>query len=191
MNRQRWIWLGVMLAGTVGAGLLPGDSMLRSLWPAAVAVLSIFVFRHAAAGLACGVLAAAGLLAGGNPIALLKVSLVDHGFPAVQGSWRVSALVFTLVLGSFAGILEASRGFDSILRKWIGGSKCPQKRLLSGVYGMGLLCFFDGLASSLLAGRIARPMADRAQISRERLAWVVDTTGSPVACVAFISTWIA
>jgi Na+/H+ antiporter NhaC len=59
------------------------------------------------------------------------------------------------------------------------------------VYGVGLLCFFDGLASSLLAGRIARPLADRAGVSRERLAWVVDSTGSPVACVAFISTWIA
>jgi Na+/H+ antiporter NhaC len=56
---------------------------------------------------------------------------------------------------------------------------------------VGLLCFFDGLASSLLTGRIARPLADRAEISRERLAWVVDSTGSPIACVAFISTWIA
>jgi Na+/H+ antiporter NhaC len=56
---------------------------------------------------------------------------------------------------------------------------------------VGLLCFFDGLASSLLTGRIARPLADRAGVSRERLSWVVDSTGSPVACVAFISTWIA
>lgn len=55
----------------------------------------------------------------------------------------------------------------------------------------GMLCFFDGLASSRLAGRIARPLVDRTGISRERLAWVVDSTGSPVACVAFISTWIA
>ncbi len=43
----------------------------------------------------------------------------------------------------------------------------------------------------MLVGRIARPLADRAGVSRERLAWVVDSTSSPVACVAFISTWIA
>ena len=73
-------------------------------------------------------------------------------------------------------------GFEAVLRKFLSGGKDGARRLLGGVYGVGLLCFFDGLASSLLTGRIARPLADRAGVSRERLAWVVDSTGSPVAC---------
>jgi Na+/H+ antiporter NhaC len=58
-------------------------------------------------------------------------------------------------------------------------------------FGLGILCFFDGLANSMLVGRVLRPLADRAGVSRARLAYIVDSTSSPVACVAFISTWIA
>ena len=77
------------------------------------------------------------------------------------------------------------------MHRLMRGSRDAGRRVLGGTYVVGLLCFFDGLASSLLAGRIARPLADQAGVSRERLAWVVDSTASPVACVAFISTWIA
>jgi Na+/H+ antiporter NhaC len=191
MLRARWIGATVLLGATMAVGAAGSDSLFRSLWPAVVAIGVIVLLKGAALGLACGVAAAALLLAGGDPVQALRITLVDHVFPAIQGPWRVGALVFTLLLGSFAGILERSGGFDALLRKILTGGSDGAKRLLGGVYGVGLLCFFDGLASSLLTGRIARPLVDRAGVSRERLAWVVDSTGSPVACVAFISTWIA
>ena len=181
----------MMVAATFLVLAAADDSLLRALWPALVAIVVIVLLKEAALGLACGVAAAALLLAGGDPVKALRVGFAEHVFPAVQGPWRVGALVFTLVLGSFAGILERSGGFDALLRRFLTGGRDAGRSLLGGVYGVGLLCFFDGLASSLLAGRVARPLADRAGVSRERLAWVVDSTGSPVACVAFISTWIA
>ena len=191
MKNARWIGAAVLLGTTFAVGAAGGDSLLRALWPALVAIGVIVLLKEAAVGLACGVAAAALLLAGGDPVKALRLALAEHVFPAMQGPWRIGALVFTLVLGSFAGILERSGGFDAVLRRMLAGGKDGVRRLLGGTYGVGLLCFFDGLASSLLTGRIARPLADRAGVSRERLAWVVDSTGSPVACVAFISTWIA
>ncbi len=191
MGKTRWIAAAAVLLATFAVGGLAEDSLMRALWPAVAAIASIVILRHAALGLACGVAAAALLLAGGHPVAALRLALADHCFPAVHGPWRVGALVFTLILGSFAGILEHSGGFESLLRRMLKRGENGGRHLLGGVYGVGLLCFFDGLASSLLSGRIARPLADRAGVSRERLAWVVDSTGSPVACVAFISTWIA
>jgi Na+/H+ antiporter NhaC len=191
MSHARWTGTALLLALTFAVGALDGGSAFRALWPALVAIGVIVLLKEAAVGLACGVAAAALLLAGGDPVKALRLALADHVFPAMQGPWRVGALVFTLVLGSFAGLLERSGGFEALLRKFLSGSRDGAKGLLGGVYGVGLLCFFDGLASSLLTGRIARPLADRAGVSRERLAWVVDSTGSPVACVAFISTWIA
>ena len=189
----KWKWIGavLLLAATLAVGTLGEASLLRSVWPALVALAAIVWLKQAAAGLACGVAAAALLLAGGNPVAGLRLALAEHVFPSMQGPWRVGALVFTLVLGSFAGLLERSGGFETLLRKFLARARDGAKSLLGGVYTVGLMCFFDGLASSLLTGRIARPLADRAGVSRERLAWVVDSTGSPIACVAFISTWIA
>lgn len=54
-----------------------------------------------------------------------------------------------------------------------------------------MLVFFDGLANTMLLGRLLRSAADRCGVSREKLAYLADTTGSAVACLAFISTWIA
>jgi Na+/H+ antiporter NhaC len=192
MPSKRWTAAAVLLATTwLLAQLGGGDSLLLALWPAIVSIGAIILLRQAVLGLALGVAAGALLLAGGDPVAALRLALTQHVFPAMQGQWRVGALVFTLVLGAFAGILESSGGFEALLRRMLAGTANRTKRLLGGVYAVGLLCFFDGLASSLLTGRMARPLADRAGISREKLAWVVDTTSSPVACVAFISTWIA
>ena len=174
--------------------LLPrfnGPEYLTALWPAFCALVLIFATRKAAIGLGGGLLAGILLLHHDAPLKAPRALFADFVFPALGGSWHVGAIVFTLVLGAFAGLLEKSGGFDTILARLIRSARSPEKRLLGSVYGIGLLCFFDGLANSLLTGRIARPLADRTGVSRERLAWIVDSTSSPVACVAFISTWIA
>lgn len=186
----RTLSLAVLLAATFAVGGLGDASLFRALWPALVAFAGIVLLRHAAAGLALGVAAAGLLVAGPDPLAALRVVMTEHLFPAMQGPWRIGALVFTLAIGAFAGVIERGGGFEALFARLLRG-RAGERRLLGGVFGMGLLCFFDGLASSLLSGRIARPLIDRAGIPRERLAWVVDSTGSPVACVAFISTWIS
>jgi Na+/H+ antiporter NhaC len=191
MGHARWLGALGLLAATLAVGMLDADSLFRAVWPALVAIGVIVLLKEAAVGLACGVAAAALLLAGGQPVPALRLALAEHVFPALQGPWRIGAVVFTLVLGAFAGMLERSGGFEALLRRLLSGGREGARSLLGGVYLVGLLCFFDGLASSLLSGRVARSLADRAGVSRERLAWVADSTGSPVACVAFISTWIA
>jgi tetracycline resistance efflux pump len=164
---------------------------MTALWPAICALTLIILTKHAALGLAGGLAAGALLIHHGDPASALRAVFADYVFPALDGSWHVGAIIFTLILGAFAGLLEKSGGFETILTRLLANAKDPQRRLLGGVYGIGLLCFFDGLANSVLTGRIARPLADRTGVSRERLAWVVDSTSSPVACVAFVSTWIA
>ena len=183
--------LFALLAATLLDASLLGDGLPRALWPAGVALAAILITRHAVTGLACGALAGALLLSAGSPAAAPRILLAEHAFPAMQGPWRTGALIFTLLLGAFAGLLEHSGGFTSLMNRLLSGARDRRKRILGGTYLIGLMCFFDGLASSMISGRIARPLADRAGVSRERLAWVVDSTGSPVACVAFISTWIA
>lgn len=187
------VWLPALVLFGLSL-LLPrfnGPEYLTALWPAFCALVLIVATRKAAIGLGGGLVAGVLLLHFEAPMEAPRALFADFVFPALGGSWHVGAIVFTLVLGAFAGLLEKSGGFDTLLRRLLAGARSPQKRLLGSVYGIGLLCFFDGLANSLLTGRIARPLADRTGVSRERLAWVVDSTSSPVACVAFISTWIA
>ena len=55
---------------------------------------------------------------------------------------------------------------------------------------LGLVIFFDDYANTLVVGNTMRPVTDRLRISREKLAYLVDSTAAPVACLALVTTWI-
>jgi Na+/H+ antiporter NhaC len=57
-------------------------------------------------------------------------------------------------------------------------------------YFLGLAIFFDDYANTLVVGNTMRPITDKLKISREKLAYIVDSTAAPIAAVAFITTWI-
>jgi Na+/H+ antiporter NhaC len=55
---------------------------------------------------------------------------------------------------------------------------------------MGILCFIDDYTNAIIVGSMMQPITDRHQVSREKLAFIVDATSAPVAGLAVISTWI-
>lgn len=161
--------------------------------PPLVALGLILITRQAALSLFSATVVGAFLLAGPHPVAAMRCLFEEHLFPKIgRSDWHLSAIIFTLTLGAFATLLEKGGGFTAILNRLLSDQgRDPKKKLLFGVYGLGLLCFFDGLANALLLGRVARPLADKLRVSRQFLAYVIDSTSATVACVAFISTWIA
>jgi Na+/H+ antiporter NhaC len=56
--------------------------------------------------------------------------------------------------------------------------------------GLGFAIFFDDYTNTLVVGNTMRPVADRLRVSREKLAYIVDTTAAPITAVAFVTTWI-
>ena len=165
---------------------------LTPLLPAFVALVLILITRRAALSLFAAVLTGSFLLAGPWPVPAIRCLFEDHYFPALKSDWNLSAIIFTFALGAFATLLEKGGGFTAILNRVLARkSGDPQKKLLFGIYGLGLLCFFDGLANAVLLGRVGRPLTDALRISRQFLAYLIASTAAPVACVAFISTWIA
>ncbi|MCB0541599.1 MAG: Na+/H+ antiporter NhaC family protein, partial [Bacteroidetes bacterium] len=55
---------------------------------------------------------------------------------------------------------------------------------------LGIAIFFDDYANTLIVGNTMRPITDKLKISREKLAYLVDSTAAPVAAIGFITTWI-
>jgi len=99
-------------------------------------------------------------------------------------------LVFTLTMGGFVEVLQKGGGMAAVTRRVLGSGSSPRRAGL-GAYGLGWVVFFDGLANAMLVGRSMRAMADRAGLSRAKLAFIIDSTSAPIAGVALISTWIA
>jgi tetracycline resistance efflux pump len=189
VTRRLAIVFLVLLAVSVLLGVLPGK--VGSIWPPVAALAVIMLTRQALLGLLAGSLAGAIVLAGGNPLAAVIHLMPDHLLPGLTSPWKLGALVFTLILGGFAAVLESGGGFTRLLTRASGGGDDRARRLETAATGLGILCFFDGLANSMVVGRVSRGLADRAGVSRVKLAYITDTTSSAVACLAFISTWIA
>lgn len=189
---RRWTSLGATIIVLVVSAYLAGsESAWRSLWPSLAALAMVLISRSALLGLLIGAGCGAILLAGGSVLGAIEQLLLNQFWPIFGSSWKLSAMLFTLILGGFVALVEAGGGLQGLVKKLLGSGRAPNKRMQTTVFGFGLLVFFDGLANTMLIGRLLRSAADRCGVSREKLAYLADTTGSAVACLAFISTWIA
>ncbi|MFH2052198.1 MAG: Na+/H+ antiporter NhaC family protein [bacterium] len=177
----------VLLTGAL-AGLRPAAA---ALWPTLLALGVILATRSALSGLLAGALAGAVILEGGDPAGAVVLLARDHFWSGLFSPWKSGAIVFTILLGGFAAVLEAGGGPERLLRQWAGDGGDRRRRVETAAMGLGLVLFFDGLANSMVVGRVARPLADLAGVARVKLAYIADSTASAVACVALISTWIA
>jgi Na+/H+ antiporter NhaC len=187
-----WLPLCILFLVYLSSAWLAGFGFeLLALWPSFTALVIVVATRRAFLGLFAGAYSGAVLLSGGSFGGGLWQLIDGQFFPIFTSSWKLSALLFTLTLGGFVGLIEAAGGLQSLLRKVLHKGEASAKRMQFTVLGFGLLVFFDGLANTMLIGRLLRSAADRYGVSREKLAYLADSTGSAVACVAFVSTWIA
>ena len=93
------------------------------------------------------------------------------------------------MIGGMVGIITRNGGMASIVRMIVSRARTAIGGQVA-VWGMGMMIFFDDYSNTLVVGNTARPMTDHLKISREKLAYIVDSTAAPVVCIALITTWI-
>jgi Na+/H+ antiporter NhaC len=98
-------------------------------------------------------------------------------------------ILFTMFLGAMIGVMARSGGTKALASSL---ARFTRKREHGQVmtWVLGLVIFFDDYANTLLVGSTMRPVTDRLRISREKLAFLVDSTAAPVAGLAMVSTWV-
>ena len=132
------------------------------------------------------------LLAGGNPwLAFLNMFNGDkHGVSYVLADpWNMQVLIFTLFLGAMVQIMSDSGGTRAVVQRLSGVTTTRERGQLLTWFA-GLLIFFDDYANTMLVGNSMRPVTDRLKISREKLAFLIDSTAAPIAGLAIVSTWV-
>lgn len=188
-SKKRALFGAAALLITPLALALP--NVLLPLWPAGVALCLVFVTKKAPLSLGTACLSASILILFTDQTAFFEWLRPSGGLlGTLKSPWHSYALLFTLLLGALSAVIEKSGGLLSILHEGGDITERARRRFLNSVLGVGFLCFFDGLANALMLGRVARPVADRLRVPRAYLAYLVDTTSSAVACLAFLSTWI-
>lgn len=102
---------------------------------------------------------------------------------------HLSIIIFSMLIGGMVTLISLNggmKGIVNILSKYARNRRSGQFI----TYIMGLLIFFDDYANTLVVGNTMRPVTDKLKISREKLAYLVDSTSAPIAAIAFITTWI-
>jgi Na+/H+ antiporter NhaC len=102
---------------------------------------------------------------------------------------HMTILLFSVMLGGMVGIIAKSGGAEGIVQALLKYAK-NRKRGQIFTALMGVFIFFDDYANTLIVGNTMRPLTDKLKISREKLAYIVDSTAAPVVSLMFISTWI-
>ncbi|NLB09526.1 MAG: hypothetical protein GX834_00395 [Clostridiaceae bacterium] len=101
-----------------------------------------------------------------------------------------AVLILCLAIGGLIGVIRASRGFDALANKVSPRIKTIRKANYLNQL-LGVMIFFDDYANALIAGPVMQPITDRLKISREKLAYIVDSTAAPVVSISLVSSWVA
>ena len=108
-------------------------------------------------------------------------SLTDWGHQAV--------IVFSVIIGGMVTVISKNGGMMAIVNR-ISKRANDAKSGQMATYLLGIAIFFDDYANTLVVGNTMRAITDKLRISREKLAYIVDSTAAPIAAVAFVTTWI-
>lgn len=164
-----------------------------SLLPPVLAILLCFLTKEVLFSLFMGIWIGATILAGWNPwsgfLSTFDNYVLRALVPKDGGTWNMSILIFSMTLAGAVGVMGKSGGTLAIAQSLAKRAKTPRGAQFFS-WLMGLIVFFDDYANTLLVGHTMRPLTDSLRVSREKLSYIVDSTSSPVASWAIISTWV-
>lgn len=161
-----------------------------SLVPPLVAVVLAFKTKQVLPSLFAAVFIGATIMANGNIFIGFSDTITKYMVGSVASEWNAGIIIFDIGLGGMIGLVSASGGAKAIAH-WLATKAKNAKSGMVATWAMGLLIFFDDYSNTLLVGTTMRPLTDKLKISREKLAFLTDSTAAPVASMALISTWIA
>ncbi|MCF7915598.1 MAG: Na+/H+ antiporter NhaC family protein [Spirochaetaceae bacterium] len=162
-----------------------------ALVPPVLAIVLAIWTRQVIVSLFLGIFAGATIIAGWNPLEGLLNSFSTYLVSnSLADSWNIGIIVFCLVIGGMVGVIGKLGGTKAIATAVVRRAKSSRTTLLSTAV-LGIIMFFDDYANTMIVGNTMRPITDEENISREKLAYVVDSTAAPVSSMAPVSTWIA
>lgn len=165
-----------------------GQPTALSLVPPLLALVLAVTTRNVLLSLALGVLLGMTLVNGWNPLAGL-VDFFEQGiFAQFTQRSNVEVLVIILVIGGFVHLLDRSGGMVAFARRMTKVVDTPFKAQIS-VWLTGLAIFFTDSGNSLILGPMFRPIFRGSRLCREKLAFIIDSTSSPVCVLVPVISW--
>ena len=190
-----------VICGYFGAMPEGGDAeafaALHGVWtliPPLLALLLAFLTRNVILSLFLGVLSGTWMVAivSGDLLGSITGAFfnsTDYFIGTLADRWDAGIIMQVLVIGALIALITRMGGMRAIADLVVKIAKGPRSAQIT-MWISSWVIFFDDYANALIIGPIMRPLCDKYRISREKLAYIVDSTAAPVAGIMLISTWI-
>ncbi|BBM88080.1 Na+/H+ antiporter NhaC family protein [Candidatus Uabimicrobium amorphum] len=160
-----------------------------TLVPPLLAILLAIITKEVLLSLFVGVWSAVFIMSGFDIAGSLLDTFTVKLVATLSEHEYVQVIVFTCTIGGMIGIVSKSGGIHDLVEKISLWATSPRNGMIS-TWLMGVVIFFDDYANTLIVGNSMRAITDKLKISREKLAYIVDSTAAPVCSIVLISTWI-
>jgi Na+/H+ antiporter NhaC len=162
-----------------------------SLLPPVLAIALAIATRQVFIALFVGVMAGAFFVfqygQDAHPLAFF-LRTVDAYLPFVVG-YNAVILLFTFALGGLIAMMARAGGTAGLVALLAPFARTPRSGQLT-TWALGMAIFFDDYANCYIVGPMMRARTDLLRISREKLAYIVDSTAAPIASIMVVSTWV-
>ena len=183
--------LQVRIGDTVHEFSSPFAPAWFSILPPLLAIALALIFKEVITALLAGIWLGALAVAGYNPLQAtwrLVDEYIVHALGDTDGG-HTQIVVFSLLLGGMVGLISRNGGTMGVVRAVAPLARNRRRgKVATGLAGLAI--FFDDYANTLVVGNTMRPITDKLKVSREKLAYLVDSTAAPVAALVPISTWV-
>lgn len=163
------------------------ETTFWALVPPILAIIISLITKEVNLSLIIGIVVGCGLYCGFNPFTT-TTTMFDIMSSKVYGNMGV--LFFIILLGMIVHLMNMS-GATYEYAKWASKRLKTRKQSLLATVALGIIIFVDDYFNCLTVGTVMKPIIDKHKISREKLAYIIDSTAAPICIIAPISSWAA
>ena len=167
----------------------PFNAGWLSIVPPIVAIALALITKEVLSSLVLGILTGTLIYTIGMDGNVLMGTL-ESAFTVMGNKVDFNILIFCSLLGALVYVVAMSGGTKAY-GNWAVKRIKGRKSALAATTGLGALIFIDDYFNCLTVGTVMRPICDRYNIARAKLAYIIDSTAAPVCIIAPVSSWAA
>lgn len=185
--------LAFLIGCFIQAPITEAVGSLWSLLPPVIAIGLALITKEVYSSLFIGILTGgviAAISAGTGFEGMFTVVIQDGLIANLAVSYNVGILVFLVVLGVIVVLMNKAGG-SRAYGEWAAAHIKTRMGAQLSTFLLGVLIFVDDYFNCLTVGSVMRPVTDKHNVSRSKLAYLIDATAAPVCIIAPISSWAA
>ena len=208
MRKINYLFLAVTLVIMIGLFYISGQhpntvdpatykpavySTIGALLPPVIAIALALITKEVYSSLFVGIAIGALLYSNGNLELGLNTMLYNENggmITKLSDSGNVGIMVFLVILGIMVALMNKVGG-SAAFGQWASKNIKTRVGAQLATIALGVLIFVDDYFNCLTVGSVMRPVTDRHQVSRAKLAYLIDATAAPICIIAPVSSWAA